>query len=147
MDGRAFGNLNSDARLLFLTRFTRLFAYGALSVVLVFYLTGLGLSESQTGLLFTLILAGDIVVSLFLTTVADRIGRRRILIIGSLLMAGAGLAFACTRNYLFLIVAGTIGVLSPSGNEVGPFLAIEQAALAHVVSDNVPGRRYSLGTR
>jgi MFS family permease len=135
LDGRPFGNLNPDARLLFLTRFTRLFAYGALSVVLVFYLTGLGLSESQTGLLFTLILAGDIVVSLFLTTVADRIGRRRILIIGSLLMAGAGLAFVCTRNYLFLIVAGTIGVLSPSGNEVGPFLAIEQAALSQVVPD------------
>jgi MFS family permease len=87
-------SLTHDARLLFLTRFTRLFAYGALSVVLVFYLTGLGLSEPQTGLLFTLTLAGDIVVSLFLTTAADRIGRRRMLVVGSLLMAGAGLAFA-----------------------------------------------------
>jgi hypothetical protein len=35
---------------------------------------------------------------------------------------------------LFLVIAGTIGVVSPSGNEVGPFLSIEQAALAHVVS-------------
>jgi MFS family permease len=125
-----------DAKLLFCTRFTRLFAYGALSVVLVFYLTGLGLSESRTGLLFTLILAGDTVVSLFLTTAADRIGRRRVLVAGSILMVGAGLAFAFTSNFLFLIVAGTIGVISPSGNEVGPFLSIEQAALAHVV----PGR-------
>jgi len=122
-----------DAKLLFCTRFTRLFAYGALSVVLVFYLTGLGLSESQTGLLFTLILAGDTVVSLFLTTAADRIGRRRVLVAGSILMAGAGLAFAFTSNFLFLIVAGTVGVISPSGNEVSPFLSIEQAALAHVV--------------
>ena len=96
-----------DAKLLFCTRFTRLFAYGALSVVLVFYLTGLGLSESQTGLLFTLILAGDTVVSLFLTTAADRIGRRRVLVAGSILMVGAGLAFAFTSNFLFLIVAGT----------------------------------------
>jgi MFS family permease len=128
--------LTHDARLLFCTRFTRLFAYGALSVVLVFYLTGLGLSESQTGLLFTLILAGDTVVSLVLTTAADRIGRRRVLVAGSLLMIGAGLAFAFTSNFLFLIVAGTIGVISPSGNEVGPFLSVEQAALAHAV----PGR-------
>jgi MFS family permease len=128
--------LTRDARLLFCTRFTRLFAYGALSVVLVFYLTGLGLTESQTGLLFTLILAGDTIVSLFLTTAADRIGRRRALVAGSLLMIGAGLAFAFTSNFLFLVVAGTIGVISPSGNEVGPFLSIEQAALAHVV----PGR-------
>lgn len=125
---------NYDARLLFVTRFTRLFAYGALSVVLVFYLTGIGLSESRIGMLLTLILLGDTVVSLVLTTQADRIGRRRMLIIGSFLMAGAGLAFACTSNFLFLVIAGTIGVVSPSGNEVGPFLSIEQAALSHVVS-------------
>jgi MFS family permease len=127
-------SLNYDARLLFLTRFTRLFAYGALSVVLVFYLDGIGLSESRIGLLLSLILLGDTVVSLVLTTQADRIGRRRMLIIGSFLMVGAGLAFALTSNFLFLVIAGTIGVVSPSGNEVGPFLSIEQAALSHVVS-------------
>jgi hypothetical protein len=47
---------NYDTRLLFVTRFTRLFAYGALSVVLVFYLTGIGLGESRIGMLLTLIL-------------------------------------------------------------------------------------------
>jgi MFS family permease len=126
--------LTRDGRLLFFTRFTRLFAYGSLSVVLVFYLIALGLTESQTGLLLTLTLAGDVVVSLYLTTRADRIGRRRMLIVGSILMAAAGVAFACTKNLLLLIIAGTIGVISPSGNEVGPFLSIEQAALSHVVS-------------
>jgi MFS family permease len=129
----ALRTLTRDGRLLFLTRFVRLFAYGSLSVVLVFYLIGLGLSPSQTGLLLTLTLAGDTVVSLFLTTRADRLGRRRMLIIGAVLMAAAGLAFAFTNNFWLLIVAGTIGVVSPSGNEVGPFLSIEQAALSHVV--------------
>src|SRR5438876_855984 len=43
-----FRVLTRDGWLLFLTRCTRLFAYGALSVVLVFYLTSLGLSTSQT---------------------------------------------------------------------------------------------------
>lgn len=127
--------LPPDGHLLFLTRFLRLFSYGALSVILVFYLTSLGLTESQTGLLLTLTLLGDTVISLALTTQADRIGRRRMLIAGALLMAGAGLAFAATRNFLFLLAAGTIGVISPSGNEVGPFLPIEQAALAHVVPE------------
>jgi len=125
--------LARDGVLLFVTRFTRLFSYGALSVVLVFYLTSLGLSESQTGLLLTLTLLGDTAVSLVLTTQADRIGRRRMLIVGAFLMAGAGLAFAFARNFLFLVIAGTIGVISPSGNEVGPFLPIEQAALSQVV--------------
>src|SRR5579859_1959353 len=127
--------LTRDGWLLFLTRFTRLFAYGLISVILVFYLVGIGLSDSQTGLLLTLTLVGDTAISLFLTTQADRAGRRKMLIIGALLMAAAGAVFALTRNFLWLVIAGTIGVISPSGNEVGPFLSIEQAALAHVVGD------------
>jgi MFS family permease len=125
--------LTRDGWLLFVTRFARLFAYGSLSVILVFYLIGLGLTEAQSGLVFTLTLVGDVVVSLLLATQADRIGRRRMLVIGAALMAAAGLAFASTRKLLFLIVAGTIGVISPSGHEVGPFLSIEQAALSHIV--------------
>ena len=111
----------------------RLFAYGALAVVLVVYLTSSGVSASQTGLLLTLTLVGDTAVSLYLTTRADRLGRRRMLIVGAILMVAAGVTFAWTRDFLLLVIAGTIGVISPSGNEVGPFLPIEQAALAHVV--------------
>jgi MFS family permease len=127
-------NFGRDALLLLSTRFIRLFAYGALSIVLVLYLRSLGLSESQTGLLLTLTLAGDIAISLFLTTHADRLGRRRTLVVGSGLMIGAGLAFAATHNFLLLLITAAIGVISPGGNEVGPFLPIEQAALAHVVT-------------
>jgi MFS family permease len=130
----ALRGLSSDGWLLFATRFIRLFAYGSLSVILVFYLVSLGLNESQTGLLLSLTLAGDVVVSLLLTTRADRIGRRRMLVAGAALMAGSGVAFAGTHNFFYLVLAGTIGVISPSGNEVGPFLSIEQAALSHVVA-------------
>jgi MFS family permease len=105
--------------------------------VLVFYLIGIGLTEPQTGLLLTFTLIGDTVVSLYLTTRADRIGRRRMLVVGALLMVGAGLVFASTRQLWLLVLAGTIGVISPSGNEVGPFLSIEQAALSHVVTDRI----------
>ena len=126
-------SLTRDGRVLFFTRAVRLFAYGSLSVVLVLYLTGIGLDASRTGLLLTLTLAGDVAVSLWMATRADRIGRRRMLIAGALLMASAGLVFAGTASFALLLVAGTIGVISPSGNEVGPFLPIEQAALAHIV--------------
>jgi len=132
LDLTGLKDLTHDARLLFITRFVRLFAYGSLSVVLVFYLTRLGLSASQTGLLLTLTLLGDTAVSLALTTRADRFGRRRTLLIGSMLMAAAGAVFASASNFWLLILAGTIGVISPSGNEVGPFLPVEQAALAQV---------------
>lgn len=126
--------MNHDKQILLLTKCARLFAYGLLSVVLVLYLTGLGLSEAQTGLLFTLTLAGDAAISLLLTTRADRLGRKRMLIAGSVLMAGAGIVFASTGSFLILAIAGTIGVISPTGNEVGPFLSIEQASLSHIIS-------------
>ena len=131
----ALRSLPADGWLLFGTRSLRLFAYGALSVVLVLYLVGLGFSESQTGILLTAILLGDTLVSLYLTTRADRIGRRRMLMVGAVLMAAAGMAFGLTSQLWLLVVVGTIGVISPSGQEVGPFLSIEQAALTQVVSD------------
>ena len=129
-------HLTRDGWLLFATRFVRLFAYGSLSVVLVFYLVGIGLDETQTGLLLTATLIGDTIVSLVLTTRADRIGRRSTLTVGALLMAAAGLVFASTSHVGLLLAAGAIGVISPSGHEVGPFLSIEQAALSHVVTDD-----------
>src|SRR4026208_829286 len=99
----ALAHLNGDGWLLFATRFIRLFAYGALSVVLVLYLVSLGLSETETGLLLTSTLLGDTLVSLYLTTQADRIGRRRTLIVGAALMAAAGVAFALTSQMWLLV--------------------------------------------
>jgi MFS family permease len=112
-----------------------MFAYGLLSVVLVLYLVQVGLNDWEVGLLLTLTLAGDTVISLWLTTTADRLGRRRTLIVGAILMVLAGIGFVSTGNFLLLLVAATIGVISPSGNEIGPFLSVEQAALSHIVPD------------
>jgi MFS family permease len=122
-----------DVRVLFATRILRLFAYGLLSVVLVLHLVASGLSEKQIGLLLTLTLVGDTAISLWITTRADRLGRRRMLIVGAILMIFAGILFGLARSFVVLLIAATIGVISPSGNEVGPFLAIEQAALSEQV--------------
>ncbi|HVT87591.1 MAG TPA: MFS transporter [Tepidisphaeraceae bacterium] len=128
-------NARRDSLILFATRIVRLIAYGSLSVILVLYLELAGLSQNQIGLLLFLTLVGDTVISLRLTTLADRWGRRKTLVVGAILMLLAGCVFAMTRNPLALLIAATIGVISPSGNEVGPFLSIEQAALSHVISD------------
>jgi MFS family permease len=129
------GGLMADGYFLFITRIARMFGYGFLSVVLALYLEQVGLNLVQIGLLMTLTLIGDTIISLWITTNADRIGRRRMLIAGALLMVFAGVLFAVTRNFIFLLIAATIGVISPSGYEVGPFLSIEQAALSQIVSD------------
>ena len=124
-----------DISLLFTTRITRLFAFGFLSVTLALYLAEAGLSEAQIGLLLTATLTGDVVVTLWLTTHADRLGRRRMLVAGAILMTLAGTVFMLTRNPLLLTLAAVIGVFSPSGNEIGPFLSIEQASLSQLITD------------
>jgi len=127
------GVLARDVRLLFATRCMRLLAYGAVSVILALYLAELGWSDAQIGLLLSLTLVGDTAISLWLTTHADRMGRRKVLLVGAALMVGAGIAFVLTHNFLLLLIAATVGVISPSGNEVGPFLSVEQAALSQVI--------------
>lgn len=50
-------------------------------------------------------------------------------------MVAAAADFAASTWLPVLVVAATVGVISPSGNEVGPFLAVEQAALTQVTPD------------
>jgi len=123
----------TDIALLFVTRILRMFAYGFLSIVLALYLAHVGLSEQAIGLLLTLTLVGDAGISLWMTTSADRLGRRRMLVLGAALMIVGGMAFVLTTNPVILMVGAIIGVLSPSGNEIGPFLSIEQAALSQLL--------------
>lgn len=128
--------LTSDGRTLFATRIARLFAYGLLSVILVFYLKAVGLSGREIGGLFAFTLLGDIAVSLWLTTGADRFGRRKTLVVGALLMTFAGVLFAATKDFTLLLISATVGVISLSGYEIGPFLSVEQAALSQIVPDS-----------
>jgi MFS family permease len=131
----SLAGLDRDGRSLFVLRTARMFAYGFLAVVLVLYLDAIGLDPLAIGVVLTLTLLGDTVISLWLTTNADRLGRRRVLVAGAVLMVLAGVVFASTSWLPLLILAGAIGVISPTGNEVGPFLAVEQAGLAQIVPD------------
>ena len=128
-------HLNPNIPLLFSTRIIRLFCYGFLSVILALYLAEAGFTETQIGLLFTLTLIGDAVISLWLTTSADRFGRKRTLLIGAVLMLSAGVGFVLTKNFALLALAAIIGVISPSGSDIGPFLSVEQASLTQLISN------------
>jgi MFS family permease len=122
-----------DVYIIILARYLRLFAYGAVALILALYFEKQGFSDERIGLFMTLTLLGDVVVSLLLTLVADSLGRRRTLLLGSLAMAVSGAVFATSRNYAALLTAAIVGVISPSGNEIGPFRAVEESTLAHLV--------------
>jgi predicted MFS family arabinose efflux permease len=102
-----------DTKLLCLQRFTRLFAYGASTLILALYLSSLGSSDARIGLFMTLTLLGDVAISFLLTLVADGLGRRRILAVGAALMTASGIVFAVSGNYWVLVAASIFGVISP----------------------------------
>ena len=104
-EARALNSLTPDGRLLFVTRVVRMFAFGFLAVVLVLYLAQQALSEKQIGFLLTWTLVGDAAISLAITFVADRLGRRRMLLIGAGLMIFAGLVLTWTHSILWLSLA------------------------------------------
>ncbi len=122
-----------DIYILFVVRTLRMFAYGFLSVILLLYLSQIGLSEYQIGSLITFTLAGDAIISLWITTHADKYSRKKMLIAGAVLMTASGILFLITDNYFLLIITAAIGVISPTGKEIGPFLSIEQSALAQII--------------
>ncbi|KAF2835102.1 MFS general substrate transporter [Patellaria atrata CBS 101060] len=126
--------VSSDAKLLFLQRFVRLFAYGATFLILVHFLSELGIPDDRIGLFMTFTMLGDVVIGFVLTLITDQVGRRNVLATGAVLMAASGAVFSFTSTYWVLVLASVIGVISPSGNEIGPFRAIEESILAQLTN-------------
>lgn len=114
----------------------RMASYGLTNQVLTLYLESLKVSEANIGLFMTLTLIGDTVISYFLTWYADKIGRRLVMIIGTLMMVASGLTFAFFSNFVVLLIAAIFGVISPSGDETGPFKSVEEASIAHLTPHN-----------
>ena len=121
-----------DAYFLILARSCRMFAFGGASLILALFFSALGVSDSRIGLFMTLALIGDVLLSLLLTLIADRIGRRKVLLSGAVLMVLSGAIFALFENYWILLVAAVVGVLSATGSDAGPFRAIEESVLSHL---------------
>lgn len=131
---KSLRDTGQDAWLIILSRCTRMLAYGTNSLILALFFSSLEFSDFRIGLFMTLTLLGDMLLSLVLTLVADRVGRRRILLLGSFLMVISGAAFAIFENFWILLAAAVLGVISATGSDFGPFRAIEESTLSHLTS-------------
>jgi len=128
-------NLSKDAVILILSKAVRMFAFGFLAVVLVLYLLEMDLTSESVGLLFSLTLIGDVLISLVMTSHADRFGRKKTLLIGSVLTIVTSYIFATQANFWVLVVTATFGIITPSGNEIGPFQPVELSSLSEVTPE------------
>jgi len=127
--------VSRDGKLLLTARIVRTFSYGFLSIVLAIYLKLMGFNEIFIGIVLTVTLVNSVIFNLFASFYADKIGRKKILIIYAILMAISGAIFLVTNNYVALITSALIGTINVTGTEVGAFLSIEQAILPQTVND------------
>ena len=124
-----FDWLTRDGRLLLAAKMVRTFAYGFLSVILAIYLKIIGFDEVLIGLILTTTLLNSVVFTLVASFYADKMGRRKFLLLYAALMSVSGFIFAVSENYIALIIAAFIGTINITGAETGAFLTIEQAIL------------------
>jgi len=126
-------NTGQNAYLIILARSLRMFAYGVTFILAIFF-AELDFSDYQIGLFMTLTLLGDVFLGTALTLVADRVGRRKILLAGSGLMVFSGVVFAYFENFWILLLAAIVGVVSATGGDFGPFRSIEESMLSHLTT-------------
>jgi MFS family permease len=127
--------LSKDGKLLLGARILRTFAYGFLSVILAIYLKLIGFNDLYIGIILSATLINSVVFTLIASFYADRLGRRKLLIVYSALMSISGLVFFVTSNYVALIISAFIGTINVTGTETGAFLSIEQAMLPQTIND------------
>ncbi|KAI3336973.1 MFS general substrate transporter [Xylariaceae sp. AK1471] len=123
-----------NAYLIILARTCRMFAYGTNSLILAIFFSALGVSDNQIGLFMTLTLVGDVFLGTLLSLVADRVGRRRVLMGGSILMVTSGVIFALFENFWILLFGAIVGVISITGGDFGPFRSIEESVLSQLTT-------------
>ena len=130
-----FDWLTRDGKLLLVAKVVRTFAYGFLSVILAIYLKLIGFNELLIGLILTTTLLNSVIFTLIASLYADRIGRRKFLVIYAALMSISGFVFMITENYIALIIASFIGTINITGAETGAFLTIEQVMLPQTINN------------
>ena len=132
------------ATCLYAARAIRDFGDGFVAVLLVVYLTELGLGAFQVGVVATLALLGSALLTLGIGLLGALAGRRRLLIMASGLMVATGLAFAASSNYAVLLLVAFIGTINPSAGSVSIFVPLEHALLADSVADSRRTRMFAV---
>ena len=132
--------INRDARLITAARGTRTFSQSFISVIIALYLAELGFNLVQIGVILTVGIAGVSFFAFVVGLISGKVGRRRLLVIFSLLAAASGLAMYFAESFIPLMVIAFLGSLSTGGGGGGesPAQPLEVAILPDTAS---PERR------
>ena len=123
---------------IFLARALRDFGDGFIAILLPVYLTALGFSAFDVGVVATLALFGSALLTLAAGFLAARYDVRVLLLWTSALMIASGLAYAAANDYAVLLIVAFVGTINPSGGSTSVFVPLEHTVLSGAVQ---PARR------
>src|SRR6266536_1357181 len=118
--------------------FLRSFGVGLLGVILGIYLFRTGRSSLTVGFVVGAGLAGSAAATTVMSFAADRLGRKRSLLVLSSLTAvgGLALAYSSAMPLLLFLALAFVGMLNGTGTDRSPSYAIEQAIIPGLVPDS-----------
>lgn len=128
---------------LLIARALREVAFGVIAIILPLYWHEQHVSALEIGALFTTALLGSSFISLWIGRHVDHFGRRRLLMLSSLLWLVASPFLLVTREPLVLGAIIIFGSISPTGKEIGLFLGIEQAMLSKLAKGHARTKTYA----
>ena len=120
-------------RNIYAARALRDFGDGFVAVLLPVYLTAIGLSVFEVGVVATLALLGSALMTLGIGFIGAKADQRRLLLAASALMIATGLAFACADTYAVIGLLAFVGTINPSSGTVSIFVPLEHALLSRSV--------------
>ena len=132
-----------DRRLIYGAALLRGLAAGAISVLAAVYLAKRGFPADDIGIVLSAGMAGVFAGTVYGTFVADRVGRRRSLVLLALLAAAGGAALAWFDSLATVAAAAFVGMLSTQGSDRGAAQALEVSILPATAPDTERTRVYA----
>ncbi len=120
--------INRDGKLIILSWGLRAFVQGSASVILALYLDKLGYTLVEIGAFLSAGVAGAACLNFVVSLVAERMGRRRLMVFFGILISAASLGMVFANNLILLIVVAFFGNVGTGG--ISPAALLEQASLA-----------------
>lgn len=111
----------------------RSLSYGFLSVILVIYLKQIEFSDSEIGAVLSCTIISGIIFTFLGGIYTEKVGRKNLLSIYSILFTLAGLIFFLTDNKLLIVFSTLIGMISITGADTSAFLSIESVILSKTI--------------
>jgi MFS family permease len=125
----------TDRRLVLAAAFLRALATGMVGVLIGLFLARRGFDAAEIGLVVAAGLAGGAIAALAVTLFADRVGRRRTLVLVSVLGAAGGLGVVSGNELGVIVAAACVGMVNGMGRDRGAALIIDQVVLPATASD------------